>query len=63
MKEHHENKASGTWDKVKGKTNEAVGDIRDDPSQEMKGKAQQARGEAKQEIGEAQKNLRRDRDL
>lgn len=37
----------GTWDKVKGKTNKAVGDLRDDDSQKMKGHAQETKGEVK----------------
>ena len=32
-------------DKLKGKINETVGDMRDDPAQEMKGHAQQMKGE------------------
>lgn len=38
---------TGTWDKIKGKTNETVGDVRGDKSQELKGKAQQAKGDVK----------------
>lgn len=38
---------TGTWDKIKGKTNQAVGDITDNKSQELKGHAQEAKGDAK----------------
>ena len=40
----------GTWDKVKGKTNEVVGDATGDKTQELKGKGQQAKGNLKEKL-------------
>lgn len=38
---------TGTWDKIKGKTNDAVGGARGDLGQQLRGKAQQAKGHVK----------------
>lgn len=40
----------GTWDKIKGKTNQAVGDMTDDHSQHAKGVYQEKKGEAKEAL-------------
>jgi uncharacterized protein YjbJ (UPF0337 family) len=48
-----DDKTSGTVDKIKGKTNEVVGHIRGDKSQEMKGKVQQGMGEGKHALKDA----------
>lgn len=45
------NDRPGTWDKVKGKTNEIVGDITGDDKQQIKGEVQQKKGEFKQKVG------------
>lgn len=45
---------TGTWDKIKGKTNQAVGDITNDDSRKLKGHAQEKKGDVKD-------SLRRDR--
>ncbi|MFA5861079.1 MAG: CsbD family protein [Candidatus Thermoplasmatota archaeon] len=42
--------SSGTSDKIKGKTNEVVGHLRGDKSQELKGKAQKVMGDAKHAV-------------
>lgn len=49
----------GTWDKVKGKTNEIVGDMTGDDKQQIKGELQQKKGDFKQKVG---KILERDDD-
>lgn len=41
---------TGTWDKIKGKTNDAVGGARGDMGQQLKGKGQQIKGEGKEAI-------------
>ena len=38
---------TGTWDKMKGKTNQIVGDATGDKSQSLKGHAQEAKGDVK----------------
>jgi uncharacterized protein YjbJ (UPF0337 family) len=43
---------TGTWDKIKGKTNQAVGEARGDKGQEVKGHAQEAKGDVKRAIGD-----------
>lgn len=40
----------GTWDKIKGKTNQSVGDMRGDKSQELKGHVQERKGELKEDL-------------
>lgn len=47
----------GITDKIKGKTNQVVGDLRDDKSQQLKGHAQEAKGDVKEKMSE------RDRDF
>jgi uncharacterized protein YjbJ (UPF0337 family) len=39
-------------DRLKGKVNETVGDMRDDPGQELKGKAQQMKGDVEAEMAD-----------
>lgn len=55
-------KAEGTWDKVKGHTKDAVGDMTDDASMQAEGKWDKVKGEAKQEYGEAKDRLNDDDD-
>lgn len=43
----------GMWDKVKGKTNEAIGDLRGDEAQRKRGEAQEAKGDYKQKANRA----------
>jgi uncharacterized protein YjbJ (UPF0337 family) len=49
-----ENRMKGTAKNLEGKFNEAVGDLTDDKSQELKGKAQQLKGKLQDNVGEAQ---------
>lgn len=53
---------TGTWDKMKGKTNDAVGGARGDLGQQLKGKGQKIVGEGKEALHDAEMR-RRDRDL
>lgn len=48
---------TGTMDKIKGKTNEAVGKMTGDKSQEFKGKVQSGVGEGKNAVDDAKKSL------
>lgn len=54
----NEKRTSGTTDKIKGKTNEVVGDLRGDKSQEMKGKAQQGIGEGKNALNDVKESFK-----
>lgn len=47
------NENHGTFDKIKGSVNEAVGKMTGDKEQEAKGKGQQARGEVEEKINDA----------
>jgi uncharacterized protein YjbJ (UPF0337 family) len=47
------NENNGTFDKIKGSVNEAVGKVTGDKEQEGKGKGQQARGEVEEKVNEA----------
>lgn len=51
------NENKGTFDKIKGPVNEAVGKVTGDKEQEGKGKAQQARGEVEEKINDARKSF------
>ena len=44
---------AGMWDKIKGKTNEAIGDLRGDEAQRKRGEAQQAKGDYEQKAKRA----------
>lgn len=46
---------NGTFDKIKGSVNEAVGKVTGDKEQEGKGKGQQARGEVEEKVNDAKK--------
>ena len=58
-----ENKAEGTWDKIKGRTNQAVGSITGNDKQQIKGKAQEIKGEAKEKLGDFKNAMKSDEDL
>lgn len=49
---------TGTWDKIKGKTNQAVGNARGDKGQELKGHAQEAKGDVKGSMSRRDKDER-----
>lgn len=51
------NENNGTFDKIKGSVNEAVGKVTGDKEQEGKGKAQQARGEVEEKVNDAKKSF------
>ncbi|AMC00939.1 CsbD-like [Aerococcus viridans] len=51
------NENNGTFDKIKGSVNEAVGKVTGDTEQEGKGKAQQARGEVEEKVNDAKKSF------
>ncbi|HEX2022493.1 MAG TPA: CsbD family protein [Candidatus Thermoplasmatota archaeon] len=51
---------TGTWDKIKGKTNDAVGGARGDLGQQIRGKAQQVKGEGKDVLHDLKHRERRD---
>lgn len=46
---------NGTFDKIKGSVNEAVGKVTGDKEKEGKGKGQQARGEVEEKVNDAKK--------
>ena len=48
---------TGTADKIKGKTNETVGKLTGNKSQEMKGKMQSGVGEGKNAVDDVKKSL------
>lgn len=48
---------NGTFDKIKGKVNEAVGKATGDSEQEGKGKGQQARGDVEEKVNDAKKTF------
>jgi uncharacterized protein YjbJ (UPF0337 family) len=50
---------TGAWDKIKGKTNEAIGDLRGDEAQRKRGEAQRAKGEYEQKSQRALEEERR----
>lgn len=59
----NDDKASGAWDKVKGRTNQAVGGLTGDKGQSLKGHAQEARGGVKDAVGDLKnESSRRDVD-
>ena len=51
------NENNGTFDKIKGSVNEAVGKVTGDTEQEGKGKAQQARGEFEEKVNDTKKSF------
>ncbi len=51
-----ENEAEGKMDELKGKTRNAVGDMTDDRSEQIKGKAEELKGKMKKNFGEAQQD-------
>ena len=65
-----ENKAKGIGRQIEGKTNEVVGAIQGDTSQELKGKVQKNLGKGQEKLGDLQNDIdtgsdvdKRDRDL
>lgn len=54
-----ENKIEGAMDKMKGKTNQVVGDLRGDKEQSLKGHAQEAKGDVKDAIGDVKSDVNR----
>lgn len=50
----------GIGEKVKGKINEAVGKVRGDRAQAVKGKVQQGAGEAQKQFGDAKEQVKKD---
>ncbi|RKP55752.1 CsbD family protein [Pararobbsia silviterrae] len=52
----------GEAEKLKGKVNEAVGKMRGDTAQELKGDLQQGAGEARKRVGDVKDALRHDTD-
>lgn len=60
MVENRDSKAGGTLDEIKGKANQAIGDVTDDEERRMEGKRQEKMGEAEKAGAEAQK-MRKDR--
>ena len=60
VKDDVEEKASGTWDKIKGRTNQTVGSITGDTKQQVKGKAQEMEGETKQKLGQFKESMKDD---
>jgi uncharacterized protein YjbJ (UPF0337 family) len=46
-----EDRTEGTWDEMKGKVKEGVGDATDDESLEREGKVDQSKGKAEQAVG------------
>ncbi|WP_016897435.1 CsbD family protein [Aerococcus viridans] len=51
------NENNGTFDKIKGSVNEAVGKATGDKEQEGKGKGQKARGEVEEKVNDAKKSF------
>jgi uncharacterized protein YjbJ (UPF0337 family) len=49
----------GMGEKVKGKINEAVGKVRGDNAQAVKGKVQQGAGEAEKQVGAAKEQVKK----
>lgn len=49
---------TGTWDKMKGKTNQIVGDATDNKSQSAKGHLQEAKGDVKGALSNKDKDRR-----
>jgi uncharacterized protein YjbJ (UPF0337 family) len=46
-----DDRTEGTWDEMKGKVKEGVGDATDDESLEREGKVDQTKGKAEQAVG------------
>jgi len=57
----NKDQVKGTGEKIKGKTNEAVGKVTGDKAQEVKGKVQQGVGKARKEAGDLKESLKKDR--
>ncbi|WP_432259343.1 CsbD family protein [Cupriavidus sp. TMH.W2] len=49
----------GVGEKVRGKINEAVGKVRGDRAQAVKGKLQQGAGEARKQAGDAKEQVKK----
>ena len=56
-------RANAAWDKTKGKVNEKVGELRNDPAQELKGHAQQAKGDVERGVANLKDKVRDDDDV
>lgn len=47
---------TGTMDKIRGKTNQVVGDLRGDKSQSLKGHGQEMKGDVKEALREPKRD-------
>jgi uncharacterized protein YjbJ (UPF0337 family) len=59
MKSRGKDKAGGTWDKIRGRTQEAVGAIRGREGDKAKGQAKQTKGSARKKRGHLRDALRK----
>jgi uncharacterized protein YjbJ (UPF0337 family) len=55
----NKDQVKGTAEKVKGKVNEAVGNVTDDPAQKAKGQVQQGVGEAQKQYGDLKEDVKK----
>ena len=59
MRSKSRDKAGGTWDKVRGRAQEAVGALRGRESSKAKGQSRQAKGSARKKRGHLRDALRK----
>ena len=67
MVDHNENdglanRVKGAGKELEGKVRGAIGDLTDNTSEQVKGKAQELKGKAQQKLGKAQERVADERD-